>query len=172
MREDEKIVFDDEFIRKRLKSKIRTSALIYVIAAIFAVTAPALILGIIVYGISLISVFQAVLLIACTVMITILIVKHVKMTRRSRISKGTFTVAEDTITGFDVKEKYTRYGVVYEYTLNFTRHNEYTTNNSELVGHYTEAGEKCYVVAYTDFPDDPVLVFSKRIYRYTGYCMK
>ena len=42
----------------------------------------------------------------------------------------------------------------------------------ELIGTYTNAGEECYVVALKDYPSNPVLIFSKRIYRYEGEYLK
>jgi hypothetical protein len=107
------------------------------------------------------------------VMIIIQIIIHIKLKRKSKVSNGSFTVTEDTVLHKEQREIYTRYGgYVYEYTLTLAKHNNFETRNSELIGAYSEENEKCYVVSYDGFPDDAVLVFSKRIYRDTGNCMK
>ena len=173
MREDEKTPFDDEFIRKRLKTKMRASALIYVFGAIFILGLVLFIVFVVTYGMNVLTFIQSIVLIACTVLLVLEIVKHVKQSRQSKVSNGSFTVTEDTVLHKEQRELHTRYGgYSYEYTLTLARHNNFVTRNSELIGAYSEENEKCYVVSYDGFPDDAELVFSKRIYRYTGNCMK
>ena len=65
MREDEKTPFDDEFIRKRLKTKMRASALIYVFSAIFILGLVLLIVSVVTNGMNVLTFIQLIVLIAC-----------------------------------------------------------------------------------------------------------
>ena len=173
MREDEKTPFDDEFIRKRLKTKMRASPVIYIFGGLFIFGILLLIAIIATVGLNILAAFPSIIMLSSLVMIIIQIIIHIKLKRKSKASNGSFTVTEDMVLHKEQREIYTRYGgYSYEYTLTLARHNNFVTRNSELIGAYSEENEKCYVVSYDGFPDDAVLVFSKRIYRYTGNCMK
>lgn len=175
--DDERTVITDADIEKRLKEKMRVNSRIFVLLAVVL-----LILAFSVYLITVVIrnatpspvvVFEWLYLLVVTplaVAVTIIeLRKYLKEKKAQNRSHGAFTVTEDTITSYDVTyyEGPTRgRSRTYTYTVGLTYHDDYVTHNSELVGGYTEPGEKCWVVTYTDEPKTPILVYTARIYRY------
>lgn len=175
--DDERTVITDADIEKRLKEKMRVNSRIYVILAVVL-----LILAFSVYLITVVIrnaapspavVFEWLYLIVLTPIAVVTAIielrKYLKEKKAQNRSHGAFTVTEDTITSYDVTyyEGPTRGRTrTYTYTVGLTYHDDYVTHNSELVGEYTESGDKCYVVTYNEEPKTPILVYSARIYRY------
>ena len=175
--DEEKPVITDADIEKRLKEKMRVNSRIYVILAVVL-----LILAFSVYLITVVIrsaapspavVFEWLYLIVLTPIAVVTAIiefkKYLKERKAQKRSHGAFTVTEDTITNYDVSYYEGPTGGrsrTYTYTVGLTYHDDYVTHNSELIGGYTEPGEKCWVVAYTDEPKTPILVYSARIYRY------
>ncbi|MBP5208889.1 MAG: hypothetical protein J6330_10590 [Clostridia bacterium] len=176
MNDSEKIQFDDEFISKRLKDKNRSSAVLYVFAAILILLAVGVVF-VVVYDAQAFAdkkvffyISYLILLIICGgVFCAYLIIQDRKNKKRYKVSKGGFTVTHDVILRQQVIETYgARLKRSVKYVLTLENHGKFVTYTYELVGLYAQENEKCYVVAFNDSPDIPELVFNARIYEYTG----
>ena len=179
MKDNDRIPFDDEFIKNRLKEKARQPVLLYVLTAVFILTEVVIILIICtenyVHNVPnnyFLIIFTVVLILFCIGVFTYLILKQSKFANSYKKSKGEFTVTTDTIIYHKVKETYTAKRRSEEYTLTLANHDEFVTHNLELTGLYIEDNEKCYVVSFVDSPDIPALVFNARIYEYKGDRLK
>ena len=180
MNDNDRIPFDDEFIKKRLKEKKNSLSMIYVFAAIYLAVALSIVPFIVFYN----QIFDSpkqILFIAYVIFVIIFggvwivyrIVNYRKYAKKYKVSKGDFTVTEDTIRHMEVKENFSSKGRrSVEYTLSLEHHDEFVTYNHELVGLYVEDNEKCYVVAFTENQNIPALVFNARIYEYKGDKLK
>ena len=174
--DEEKPVITDADIEKRLNKKMHTASRMFILIFVMllivalgiffminmfrgAVPSPA-------------AFFEGLYLIVVTPAAIVLVIiefkKYLKEKKAEKRSHGSFTVTEDTVTSIDEQagEAYRGTRGTYTLTVGLTLHDDYVTHTSELVGSMTEPGEKCYVVAYTDEPRTPILVYSARIYRY------
>jgi hypothetical protein len=180
MNDNDRIPFDDEFIRKRLKEKKKSLSMIYVFAAIYLAVALGMVPFIVFYN----QIFDSpkqILFIAYVVFVIIFggvcviyqIVNYRKYANKYKVSKGDFIVVNDTIRHMEVTETFSSKGRRnVEYKLSLEHHDEFVTYNYELVGMYVEDNEKCYVVSFEKSQNIPALVFNARIYEYKGDKLK
>ena len=173
--DEEKSVITDVIIENRLKRKMRVNSRMIIwifISLLFVAFSVVMVVKMIRSGSPApLGLFEGLYLIVLTPIVAVIVVfefrKTLKEKKAQKRSHGAFTVTEDTITSVDeqIGEMY-KGSRSYILTVGLAHHEDYVTHTSELVGANAETGEKCYVVAYTEEPKTPVLVYSAKIYRY------